>query len=106
MLNIFSRICVKELTSLRYMLRCLGVSVTYASLVCGDNLGVVQNSTVKDSLLKKQHVAISYHKVRETAAAGIAHPIKTPGSNNCADVLTKSQVFSVFTFLVSGMMCD
>ena len=96
---------VEELTSLRYMLRCLGVKVTYASLVCGDNLGVIQNATVSESLLKKKHVAISYHKVRETAAAGIAHPIKTPGANNYADVLTKSQVFSVFTFLVGGMIC-
>jgi hypothetical protein len=37
----------------------------------GDNLGFVQNATMKDdSLLKKnKHVAISYHKVREAAAA-------------------------------------
>ena len=96
---------VEELTSLRYMIRCLGVKVTYASLVCGDNLGVIQNATIQENFLKKKHVAISYHKVRETTAAGIAHPIKTPSANNYADVLTKSQVFSTFTFLVGGMMC-
>ena len=100
-----TKIAVKEFTLLRYMLQCLGVSVTYASLVCGDNLGVIKNVTVKDSLLKKKHVAISYHKFWENSAAGIAQPIKTSGLNNYADVLIKSRVFSVFTFLVDGMMC-
>ena len=96
---------VEELTSLRYMLRCLGVKATCASLVCGNNPGVIQNVTVSESLQKKKHVAIAYHKVQETTASGIAHPIKTPRANNYVDVLTKSQVFSVFTFLVGGMMC-
>ncbi len=65
---------VEELIALRYMLRCLGVKVEHASLVCGDNMGVVQNATVSESLLKKKHVGISHHKTREAAAAGIAHP--------------------------------
>eukprot|EP00957_Ditylum_brightwellii_P122348 9330455-Ditylum_brightwellii.AAC.1 len=33
-------------------------------------------STVLDSLLKKKHVAIAYHKTRESVAAGITHPVK------------------------------
>ena len=67
---------VEETIAIRYMMRCLGVKVEIASLLCGDNLGVVQNSTIKASLQKKKHVAISYHKTREAAAAGIVHPIK------------------------------
>ena len=43
------------------MLRCMGVKAEDASYVFGDNLGVIQNVTIKDSLLKKKHVAISYH---------------------------------------------
>ena len=97
------KIAVEELTLLRYMLRCLGVTVTYVSLVCKDNLDVVQNATIKENLLKKKHVAISYHKVQETAAVGIAYPIKIPSANNYVDVLTKNQVFSTFTCLVGGM---
>jgi hypothetical protein len=50
---------VEELIAVRYMLRCLGVKVLHAiSLICGDNLGVIQNCTLKDSLLKKKHIAI------------------------------------------------
>ena len=84
------RTAVEEVQSIRYMLRCLGVKVTVASLICGDNLGVIQNCTVSDSLLKKKHVAIAYHKSRESAAAGIVHPIKVASKNNFADILTKA----------------
>ena len=75
---------VKEVVPLRYMLRCLGVNVDTASAVYGDNLGVIQNATIKDILLKKKHVAISYHKVREAVAAGIIVPIKIASAYNFA----------------------
>ena len=65
------RHAVEKVVVLRYMLRCLGVNVDTASAVYGDNLGVIQNANINDSLLKKKHVAISYHKVREAVAAGI-----------------------------------
>jgi hypothetical protein len=57
------RTATEETISLRYMLRCLGVKVTHATYVFGDNMGVLQNATIKESLLQKKHVAISYHKV-------------------------------------------
>ena len=70
------RIAVEEVISIRYMMRCLGVKVEHLSVLFGDNLGAVQNATMKESLLKTKHVAISYHKVREAAACGIVHPMK------------------------------
>ena len=51
------RIAVEETIAIRYMLRSMGVRVAHASYLFGDNLGVVQNVTIKDSLLKKKHVA-------------------------------------------------
>ena len=69
------------------MLRCLGVNVDTDSAVYGDNLGVIQNATIKDSLLKKKHVAISYQKVRESVAAGIIVPTKIASADNFADCL-------------------
>ena len=90
------RTAVEEVQSVRYMLRCLGVRVNTASLVCGDNKGVVQNCTIPDSLLKKKHVAIAYHKTRESAAAGIVHPIKIAGINNFADLFTKALTGKTF----------
>ena len=87
---------VEEVQSVRYMLRCLGVKVKHASLVCGDNKGVILNSQFPESLLKKKHVAIAFHKTRESAAAGIVHPIKIMSKHNFADILTKAVTGKVF----------
>ena len=86
------------------MLHALGVKVTKASFLCGDNMGVTQNVMIKESLLKRKHVTIAYHKTCEAATAGIAHPIKTDGANNFADVLTKYQTWKIFCTLVGGFM--
>jgi hypothetical protein len=72
------------------------VKVRYASFILGDNKGVIQNCSISDSLLKKKHVAIAYHKTRESAAAGIVHPIKIDGKNNFADILTKAVTGKTF----------
>ena len=57
------RHAVEEVVALRYMLRCLGVNVDTASAVYGENLGVIQNATIKDSLLKKKHLVIANRNV-------------------------------------------
>ena len=93
---------VEENIAIRYMMRCLGVNVETASLLCGDNMGVIQISTIKSSLLKKKHVAISYHKTREAAASSTMHPMKTDGTINYADVLTNSQDLKTFQIITGS----
>jgi hypothetical protein len=92
----------EETISVRYMLRCLGVSECQACMnLFRDNLGIIQNATIKDSLLKKKHVAISYHRVQEaTAVVGIMHPMKIDSKDNCADMLMKSLNERVFCTLL------
>ena len=90
--------------AVRYMLRCLGVKVESATPLFGDNMGVILNATVKDSLLKKKHVAISYHKVGEGAAAGITHPVKIDTKKNFADMFTKALPNKDFCRHVGGVM--
>ena len=97
------RHAVEEFVSLRYMLICLGVNVDTASAVYGDNLGVIQNATIKDSLLKKKHVEIRYHKVREAVAAGIIVPIKISSAENLSDCLTKSLPIANHNRLINGI---
>jgi hypothetical protein len=41
-----------------------------AKVFC-DNQGVVENTSIPESVLSKKHNAISYHAVWEAAAAGI-----------------------------------
>lgn len=58
------------------------------SMLC-DNESVVKNTTAPESTLKKKHNAISYHKVRESQAAGTIRIAKEDGETNLSDFLTK-----------------
>ena len=95
---------VEEVISIRYMLRCLGVKVTKPTNILGDNRSVVINSTVSSSLLRKKHVAISYHMAREATAAAIVRPLKTKSEWNFSDILTKPIPRKSFKEIVNGMM--
>lgn len=83
------RAAVEEAQSIRHMLRCLGVPVDSPTKLFGDNLGVIQNAGEPDADLKKKHVAISFHLVREAVAAGIVTPYWIDTNSNFADILTK-----------------
>ncbi len=56
-----------------------------------ENDSVVFSSMQPESALKKRHLAIAYHKVREeaAAAAGIVRIAYETSSTNKADILTK-----------------
>ena len=62
------RTAVEEAISIRYMLRCLGIPVTRPTNLYGDNKGSIQTANIPDAVLKKKHIAISYHYVREAVA--------------------------------------
>ena len=83
------RVACEEAIAIRYMLRSLGVPMLGATALCGDNLGMIMSLTNPDSELKKKHVAISFHKLRECAAAGIVNLIKVCTTVNRSDILTK-----------------
>jgi hypothetical protein len=42
-----------------------------ATNLYGDNFGVIQSATIPEGELKKKHVAIAYHYVREYIAGGM-----------------------------------
>eukprot|EP00957_Ditylum_brightwellii_P083478 6346181-Ditylum_brightwellii.AAC.1 len=60
---------VEEVMTLHYMLCCLGVNISKPTRILGDNRSVIINSPVQSSLLKKKHVAISYHMAYEATVA-------------------------------------
>jgi hypothetical protein len=47
-----------------------GIEVEGPTNVFCDNEAVVKNMTTQESQLKKKHMAISYHRVREAVTAG------------------------------------
>ena len=67
----------------------LAVPVKCATALCGYNLGMIIYCTNPDLELKKKHVAISYHKLRESAVAGIINSLKICTVVNQSDILTK-----------------
>ena len=83
------RVASEEAIALRNMLRSLSVPVKGTTALCGDNLGMIISCTNPELELKKKHVAISYHKLRECTAAGIFNPIKIYTMVNQAEVFTK-----------------
>ena len=60
-----------------------------ATQVFGDNFSVITNAVDPEADLKKKHVALSFHVVREAVAAGIIEPYWLKGAYNLSDIMTK-----------------
>ena len=89
-----ARIATEQVMDLRQTLRYMGVPVMEKSYMFGDNESVVKNSTVPHSQLKKRHVALSYHRVREAIASGVIVFTHIAGEMNPADILSKHWGFA------------
>lgn len=91
-----ARIGVEMVIEGRYKLRMLGTPLEKTSLMVGDNMSVVINTTIHSSMLKKKHNAIAYHRVRETVASRTVNFAHVPSTANVADVLTKPLNSDIF----------
>ena len=83
------RIATQYAIQYRYIFRMLGCKIDGPVRLLGDNRGMIQNSALMSSQLKKKHNAISYHRIREAAAMGIAKLGHVRSEANLADILTK-----------------
>ncbi|HEY9297802.1 MAG TPA: reverse transcriptase domain-containing protein, partial [Phormidium sp.] len=84
-----TRIAVEKLIALRYNLVMLGCKLETTSLLVGDNMAVVLNTTIPSSAIKKKHQSCNYHKVRESIAAKFIKFQHIKSEDNMADLLTK-----------------
>ena len=83
------RTCAELLKSMRYKVRMMGIPLDGPANVFCDNEAVVKNTSIPESTIKKKHLSICYHVVREAAAANILRVAHEPSVTNLADVLTK-----------------
>ena len=83
------RIAVEKVIALRYFISMLGCNLEPSSLLLGDNMADVLNTTIPSSTLKKKHQACNYHKVRESNAGGFIKYGHIKSDYNMADILTK-----------------
>ena len=81
---------VEEAGAIRYLLRSLGVPIVGPASIYGDYIGMIQSCSIPEGMLKKKHVAILYHTVREMVASGAVVPYKVDTKDNLADLLTKA----------------
>jgi len=83
------RIAVELIEGIRYKLRMMGVPIEGSCTTFCDNETAVKNSTVPESMLRRKHNAIAYHRVREAVAANITRIAHIPSNQNLADMFTK-----------------
>ena len=80
---------MEKIIALRYFISMLGCQLEPSSLLLGDNMAVVLNTTIPSSALKKKHQACNYHKVRESIAGGFIKFAHIRSEENLVDLLTK-----------------
>jgi hypothetical protein len=83
------RIAIDSIEGLRYKIRMMGVPIDGPRRMFCDNNVAVLNTTNPESMLKKKHAAINYHRAREAIAAGTIMVAKEDTSTNIADIPTK-----------------
>lgn len=83
------RIASEKIRALRYKLRMMGVPIDGPANVFVDNESVVKSATRPEGQLKKKHLSICYHAVRECIASGMMRVGWVKSESNLADVLTK-----------------
>jgi hypothetical protein len=81
---------MEKLEALRYKLRMMGIPIRGPANVFCDNECVVKSSTRPESTLKKKHIFIGYHKVRESQASGLVQVAWENGDTNLSDTLMKA----------------
>ena len=81
--------CCEYARGLRYKLRMMGIPCDDPTLIYGDNMSVLYNSSLPDSILKKKSQSIAYHYVREGTARDEWRVTYTNTHDNEADLLTK-----------------
>jgi hypothetical protein len=99
-----ARIAIDLIIEMRYKLRMLGIKLEDQTMLLGDNMSVVLNTTIPSSALKKKHLACSYHRIREAIAGGFVVFGQIPSEHNLADIGTKPLGTFAFHRLIGPYM--
>jgi hypothetical protein len=99
-----ARAATEEILSLRYYLRSFGVKVSRAARMFGDNMSVLLNISEPDSQLKKKHLCIAYHILRENIACHVLEAFYIPSGQNFSDFLTKALSAPIHEYHADGIL--
>ena len=94
------KVGVEMAEALRYKLRMFGVPIDGAVNTYCDNEAVYKNTVIPESVLKKKHHSIAYHRCREAVASKTIRVAKQGTEKNLADVFTKVMTADRRNFLL------
>ena len=83
------KLAVKLVIAFRHKLRMFGVPLEGPTDIFCDNKTVFKNTFTPESVLRKKHHIISYHKYREAVATLIFRIAKEYTGSHLADLFTK-----------------
>jgi len=95
---------VELIEALHNKLRMFGVPIDGPASVICDNGSVVNNTTLPESTLGKNHNAICYHRMREAGASETIQVAKEGTKTNLADICMKVLLVVVRRFLLQWIM--
>ena len=80
---------MENLRGIRYKLRMMGVPLSGPPFIYGDNMYVIHNMQIPESMLRNKSNLICYHVVRESVAMGEILTAHVSTHHNPADICTK-----------------
>ena len=84
-----ARIATEQIMDIRATFRYMGCPIIYKTYMFGDNKSVISSATLPQSVLKKRHNMLAYHRVREAIAAKILNFYYIKSEDNPSDCLMK-----------------
>ena len=84
----------------------MGIPISGASYVYGDNISVINNTSKPESTLKKKCNAIVHHAIHKSLAIGESWTGPIRYEDNPANLLTKIVTQHKQIHLVSLVLCD
>ena len=101
---------METLWGIRYKLRMIGVPLSGPSFIYGDNMSIIHNTKIPESMLRRKSNAICYHAVRESVEMGeilTAHVLTHHSPVNiCTKVLPGGHKHDFITSLVLYDLTD
>jgi len=90
---IAGRTAIQQTRDIRTSLRYLGVPITEPTYMFSDNKSMITNGSVPHSKLRKRHLALAYHEVRQAVASGMVILTHVEGELNVADIPSKHWLY-------------
>jgi hypothetical protein len=84
-----AKVATETIRGLRYKLQMMGIPINGPTFLFGDNMSVITNISIPESVLKKKSNSIAYHCVREAVDMNKILPAYVNTKLNTSDMLTK-----------------